>query len=84
MFHFICLDACCSVTHPTPSLPRIAAVRRQSLELPESCTDVVVSVGGNNATAATTTVLGGDVPSSVEEVRCEDGMSAGMERDEMR
>ncbi|CAK9080331.1 unnamed protein product [Durusdinium trenchii] len=48
----------------------IAAVRRQSLELPESCTDVVVSVGGNNATAATTTVLGGDVPSSVEEALC--------------
>ena len=47
---------------------RIAAIRQQLKRIPPEASHVVVSVGGNNATGASTTVLGADV------ANCEEAM----------
>lgn len=38
--------------------PRIGAIREQLKQIPEDATHVVISVGGNNATGASSTILG--------------------------
>ena len=54
---------------------RIGAIREQLKQIPHDASHVVVSVGGNNATGASTTVLGGPVTD------CEEAKMRGAYRD---
>ncbi len=49
--------------------PRIGAIREQLKQIPEDASHVVISVGGNNATGASSTVLGEPV-TDCEEATC--------------